>query len=100
MGILKSIEFDNAGNVVKEIEVSAPVVAPKDITHNCPRCHSYFYGRFEGFDGAPFFCGNCGFTYPEISNEALRAMHEKNGTLEAYDNGELIDDEAIDITVE
>lgn len=93
MGMTRTLNFGADGKVVSESVTGAPAPTPdKETVHNCPRCHSYFYGRFEGFDGNPFFCGNCGFTYPEITNEALREMHRKNGTLEKFDNGEMVEE--------
>lgn len=93
MGMTKTLNFGSDGKVASVTQSgssSAPV--DKETVHHCPRCGSYFYGRFEGFDGNPYFCGNCGFTYPEITNEALREMHRKNGTLERFDNGEMVEE--------
>lgn len=89
------------GKLVGGEGVVKPSVADCETVHKCPRCGSYFYGRFEGFDGNPFFCGNCGFTYPTVTLEQLREMHSKNGTLEKFDKGELVEDVgAIEVTIE
>lgn len=101
MGMTKTINFDSNGQVASVETTGAPVTVNKETVHHCPRCGSYFYGRFEGFDGNPFFCGSCGFTYPEITNEQLREMHRKNGTLDKYDRGELVEEVgSFDITVQ
>lgn len=92
MAMTKTINFDKDGNVSSVETAGAPVTVNKEEVHHCPRCGSYFYGRFEGFDGNPFFCGNCGYTYPEVSIDALREMHRKNGTLEAFDKGEMVEE--------
>lgn len=88
------------GRIVESSGSPAPKKVNYETVHHCPRCGSYFYGRFEGFDGNPYFCGNCGLTYPALSIEALREMHRKNGTLAKFDAGELVEDcGTIDIAV-
>lgn len=92
MSMTKTVNFDSEGNISNVSTTGEPVVVDKETPHKCPRCGSYFYGRFEGFDGNPFFCGTCGYTYPDISIEALREMHRKNGTLEAFDKGDMVEE--------
>lgn len=93
MGMTKTFNFGTDGKVESVTTAGAPSApVDKETVHHCPRCGSYFYGRFEGFDGNPFFCGNCGYTYPDISVDALREMHKKNGTLEAFDKGEMVEE--------
>lgn len=89
--VSERIAIEN-GKVVGVANLSKAEQPKSDVVHHCPRCGSYFYGRFEGFDGNPFFCGHCGFTYPTVSLEALREMHRKNGTLSSFDKGELVED--------
>ena len=98
----QTFEFDKDGKISGVVKTGEPADLPNpEVVHHCPRCGSYFYGRFEGFDGNPYFCGTCGFTYPEIKVEALREMHRKNGTLEKFDNGEMIEEVgSFDITVQ
>ncbi len=91
MAVVKQFNVEN-GQIVGSVQVSEPTSVDYEKVHHCPRCGSYFYGRFEGFDGNPFYCGNCGLTYPTLTLEALREMHRKNGTLEKFDAGELVEE--------
>lgn len=102
MGMTKTFNFDDKGQVSSVSTAGAPAEVPdRETVHKCPRCGSYFYGRFEGFDGNPFFCGNCGYTYPTLTLESLREMHRKNGTLDKFDRGELVEEVgSYDITVQ
>lgn len=94
--VTRVINFDEAGNITNVVgnQEPSPQYTEAECTtpHKCPRCKSYFYGKFGGFDDEPFLCGNCGFTYPPVTLAQLRGMHEKNGTLAKFDKGELVED--------
>ena len=80
------------GDALSKSRPECEVVKEALAYHHCPRCGSYFFGRWGGFPESPFFgmrahCANCYYTYPRLSIEELRAAHLENGTLEEFDNG-------------
>ena len=69
--------FFTDGVVSKSVTTdNLPSPASKTDRHHCPRCGSYFYGRYEGFQNANYWCGRCGYTYPRMTDDELRSMKE------------------------